>query len=299
MKHLSKTVVAVVVTHNRPEELMLVMRALQGQTRVPERILVLDNASTVPASDILAGFPFVEIVRSEVNSGGAGGFSLGIDAALVHSPDWLWLMDDDAVPRPDALERLLEQVPSLEKKTNQLGALCCAVYEFDALAPMHRRRFFMPFAWEQAVSLVLYSAATVQIDTGSFVGLLLSAKAARLVGLPNADFFLAYDDTEYFLRLLNAGYSNWLVPASKIDHLRSASARLRSSFFGPKHYYNIRNRLAVALQYARWKTPAVCLALLSGLLIWLACGGIRQPESIRLLFRAVNDGLRGKLGELN
>jgi GT2 family glycosyltransferase len=299
MKYPDIRVVAVVVTHNRPDELRLVVRALQGQVRAPERILVLDNASTVSASNILANFPCVEIIRSEVNSGGAGGFAFGIEGALVHSPEWLWLMDDDAIPRPDALERLLEQLPSLEEKTNQIGALYCAVYEFGKLAPMHRRRFSMSFGWEQFVSLEQYSAGPVQIDTGSFVGCLLSAKAARVVDLPNAEFFLAYDDTEYSLRLANAGYSNWLIPASKIDHLRSASARLRSSPFGLKHFYNIRNRIAVVLQYARWKTPAVCLAILWGVVIWIGCGGARHSKSIRLLFRAINGGLRGKLGKLN
>ncbi len=295
MKQFSANVIAVVVTHNRPEELRLVVQALQRQTLSLTRILVLDNASAIPANDILADLPSVEVIRSAVNCGGAGGFALGIDTALNHTPEWLWLMDDDAVPELDALEKLLDELPALAKKSTQLGSLCCAVYEFDTLAPMHRRKFFMSFAWERVVSLNQYSAGPVQIDTGSFVGCLLNAQAVKNIGLPNADFFLAYDDTEYFLRLGNAGYSSWLIPSSKIDHLRSATARLRSNHFGCKHFYNIRNRLVVCRQYARWKTPAACIGLVSGFMIWLSCGGAKHPKTIFLLFRAFHDGLTGKL----
>ena len=287
-------VAAVVVTYNRPKELLQVVDAVQKQSRVPDYIFIIDNASTIPASMTVSGYSGIEVIRHEVNSGGAGGFAAGVETAMAYSPDWIWLLDDDAVPRTNALELLLSGSMLLR---NSIGALCPAVYEFGALATMHRRRFSKMLAWEQAISAKKYSDGPVQIDTGSFVGFLLNANVVGLVGIPDTSYFMAYDDTEYSLRLINAGYTNWLIPASKIDHLRMAGSRLSSSPFGLKHFYNIRNRLSVAVQHAKWKMAAACLAISAGFVIWLACGGTRHPSSIRLLLKAINDGLKHRLGQ--
>ena len=42
------------------------------------------------------------------NYGGAGGFAYGMAQALAHGADLIWLMDDDTVPEPGALEALLQ-----------------------------------------------------------------------------------------------------------------------------------------------------------------------------------------------
>lgn len=288
-------VVAVVVTYNRPKELLLVVNALQEQSRAPDNILIIDNASAIPASTTLSEYSGIDVIRSEVNTGGSGGFAAGVEAAMVLSADWIWLLDDDAVPRIDALRLLLSGSVLLQ---NRVGALCSAVYEYGELAPMHRRSFTKLIAWERAISKKKYREEPVQIDTGSFVGFLLNAHVVRLVGLPNTNFFMAYDDTEYSLRLINAGYTNWLIPASKIDHLRQSGTRLRYSPFGHKHYYNVRNRLAVAVQHSKWKMAAACLAIISGFAIWLGCGGLKHPGTVRLLFQAFKDGLENRLGKL-
>jgi hypothetical protein len=50
----------------------------------------------------------VDLLVAAANSGGAGGFTRGIARALQeHSPDLLWLLDDDTVPLPGALGALV------------------------------------------------------------------------------------------------------------------------------------------------------------------------------------------------
>ena len=43
------------------------------------------------------------------NEGGAGGFHEGMKRAHADGAHWMWLMDDDTVPRPDALAELHSQ----------------------------------------------------------------------------------------------------------------------------------------------------------------------------------------------
>lgn len=279
-------VAAVVVTHNRPVLLAEVLDALRGQTVPLARVIVVDNASEQPTQTLLAAADDLDVVRLERNVGGAGGFSAGVERGVEAGYDWVWLLDDDAVPRTDALERLLVQAAG---QTTRIGALCTAVIEFGDIALMHRRRFDPGTLAEPALPREDYAKPAAEIDTGSFVGFLLNAQAAREVGPPNASFFLAYDDTEYSLRLRESHWSIWLVPSAVVDHKRSPGGRLRDGPYGIKHYYNLRNQLAVFRRYGsapRWRllVPVVKHAVLAARDWRLA--------SLRLWWRACRDSRR-------
>lgn len=105
---MSERVCAVVVTYNRKELLRKCLAALKSQTRKPDHILVVDNASTDGTPEMLKEeFPQVEVLRLPENQGSAGGFHEGMNRAYEEGWDWIWIMDDDALPEPTALERLL------------------------------------------------------------------------------------------------------------------------------------------------------------------------------------------------
>ena len=103
------TVAAVVVTWNRLDLLREALPAVLGQTRPPDRVIVVDNASTdgTPAA-VRADFPGVDLVSLPRNTGGAGGFAYGLALAQAAGAGLAWLMDDDTVPEPGALGALLQ-----------------------------------------------------------------------------------------------------------------------------------------------------------------------------------------------
>lgn len=101
-------VCAIVVTYNRKELLRECLAALAAQTRPPDRVLVVDNASSDGTQAMVeAEYEEVELLALPTNQGGAGGFHEGMKRAHVDGAEWLWLMDDDTIPRPDALAELL------------------------------------------------------------------------------------------------------------------------------------------------------------------------------------------------
>lgn len=271
-------IVAVVVTRNRPQLLAQALNALLTQTRPPSGIIVVDNASGLETQQLLATHNDVKVHRLEENVGGAGGFAIGIESALADGADWIWLLDDDAIARPDALAHLANAIAEAKSST---GAICSAVWEFGKLAVQHRRYFDPTTLAERPVTLAAYRRRCVSVDTASFVSFLLNARAAVQVGLPKREFFLGYDDTEYSLRLRRQGWHLQLVPASEVDHMRSQQGRLRHGPFSIKHYYNLRNQLAVLRYYGRapaWRLwlPIIkfaCVALydckISSLKLWL------------------------------
>lgn len=212
------TVCAFVLTRNRKALLAECLRALLAQTWRIEAIVVLDNASTDGTEDHLRALglldePRVRLERRTSNTGGAGGYREGMRLGLEQDCDWLWLMDDDAEPRADALERLLAAPPACDPNT---AALCSAVVHPDGTVdPQHRcelGRFIVPLD-----SRAYERGRYAPVDCASFVGLLVRSSAAREAGLPMAEFFIGYDDAEYCLRLRRHGEIR-LVPESELVH---------------------------------------------------------------------------------
>ncbi|MBC7514620.1 MAG: glycosyltransferase [Herminiimonas sp.] len=286
-------IAAVVVTHNRPALLRQVIAALQAQTRRPDVIYIVDNASRTETQALLARMRDVVVLRSEVNLGGTGGFALGMERARAGGCDWIWLLDDDAIPRAQGLETLEQALLDLPSTT---GAICGTVREFDDIALMHRRRFTNFLGIERCLPREAYETRSVEIDTGSFVGFLASTAAIEAVGLPDTTFFLAYDDTEYSLRLKRAGFDLWLVPDSIVDHMRTAEGRLRSTTFDRKHYFNIRNRIVVKKKYAAFNTVSALSGCLFGIALWMRSKGRFRLHTLRILIRALADGYNTRLG---
>lgn len=282
-------VVAVVVTHNRPALLKSALDALRSQTIDLQNIVVVDNASRQETVELLQREPGLEVLRMEHNAGGSGGFAAGMEQALRMQPKWIWLLDDDVIVQDNTLENLLCPQEHIDYDAGAVAVLCPAVEEGGKLALMHRRYFDPSTLRESVVPRQQYKYPFVEISTASFVGFLVRADAVRQVGLPDARFFLSYDDTEYSLRLKGAGYTLWLLPASRADHRRPSNARLRDQPFGLKHYYNLRNRLIVYRKFGhapvwRWLWP-----LAQGFLLLLVAGKGR-PTAFRWWWRALCDG---------
>jgi rhamnopyranosyl-N-acetylglucosaminyl-diphospho-decaprenol beta-1,3/1,4-galactofuranosyltransferase len=286
-------VAAIVVTYNRPLLLQQVVAGLHGQTRAVDRIFIVDNGGDDTTRALAGQLGDVAVLRAETNLGGAGGFALGMAHAHAAGFDWIWLLDDDAIPRPDALASLEQAVLGVARTA---GAVCGAVREFGAIALAHRRWFNRWSGREARVARRAYAGPPMPIDTGSFVGFMVAASAIARVGLPEPAFFLAYDDTEYSLRLGRAGLAVWLVPASIVDHMRTAQGRLRAGPFGRKHYFNIRNRIVVIRKHAALPVLPACGAVLFGVALWLASPGRFRRDAVTILRQAISDGWSGKLG---
>ena len=216
-------IAAVVVTFNRKALLMECMDALLNQTYPVDRIYLVDNASTDGTPDALAdagfiGHPKIEYVRLPDNTGGAGGFYEGMKLAHEGAFDWVWVMDDDAEPMPDALALLLStKTPS---SLDGCAALCGVKVGLDGVPQyVHRGRFESGVG---PIPLTETEAMTEQtISYASFVGLLINSKAVDQIGYPLPEFFIWFDDVEYCQRLKLVGpiYYN---PQSVILHKDNA-----------------------------------------------------------------------------
>lgn len=223
---MSGGVWAVVVTWNRRVLLEQCLEALMAQTRACDRVLVVDNASDDGTDELLAAWSDrVTVLRLDRNTGGAGGFNAGVRAAVEDGADRVWLMDDDVLPEPQALERLLAAEQALEGRGVEAAFLCSTVRTpqgaLTNVAEVDRRLNDLGYAaWGEHLDLGLM--ATRQ---ATFVSLLTSRDQVLRHGLPLAPMFIWGDDTEYTLRL-SQDRPGFVVGDSRVVHVRAASGAL-------------------------------------------------------------------------
>jgi GT2 family glycosyltransferase len=232
-------VTAVVVTHNRRQLLLEALAAVHAQSRAPDAVIVVDNASTDDtAAAVRAHYPSARLAELAHNTGGAGGFAYGMALALAGGADLVWLMDDDTVPRPDALRAMLEARGSHPGRPPALVA--SRVLWTDGRAhPMNTPRT-KPFA-TRAERLAAAAAGCLPIRSASFVSILVDADECRRCGLPQADYFLWNDDFEFTTRLLR-GNAGLLCPASVVVH-KTRTFGSTDADPGPRFFYEVRNKI--------------------------------------------------------
>jgi rhamnopyranosyl-N-acetylglucosaminyl-diphospho-decaprenol beta-1,3/1,4-galactofuranosyltransferase len=219
--------------------LLEALAAVHAQSRAPDAVIVVDNASTdQTAAAVRTHFPSAQLAELARNTGGAGGFAYGIALALAEDADLLWLMDDDTMPEPHALRAMLEARRCHPARPPAL--IASRVLWTDGRAhPMNTPRT-KPFV-TKAERLAAAAAGCLPIRSASFVSVLVDAGECRRRGLPQADYFLWNDDFEFTTRLLR-GNAGLLCPASVVVH-KTATFGSTDADPGPRFFYEVRNKI--------------------------------------------------------
>ncbi len=273
------TVTAVVVTRDRLELLQACLAALAAQTRPPDRVLVVDNVSTDGTRAWLRDQP-VDVLELPENVGGAGGFDAGLRDAVASGAEWAWLMDDDTIPRPDALAELLgADAPGTVLRAS------VAVWRDGRLHPMN-----LPGLARDRVSALVDGAEhhVLPLRTATFVSLLVHREAVERFGLPPAHFFIWSDDMEYTARVTRGGGRGVLVTRSVVEH-RTARPHTAVTAAGDRFYFHVRNSLYMSR--SRSWSPLERLSILY-LLAATSIQYVRRGGSPATVLRGVRDGLR-------
>ena len=231
------SVVAVVVAYNRRVLLLEALAALKAQTAALTAVIVVDNFSDDDSAETAQAFwPEVELVRLTRNTGGAGGFATGMAMAIArHEPDWVWVMDDDTIPTPTALEELLVAVD----RPDVVLAGSRVVWTDGSDHPMNTPRR-NPFARREELRAAAELGVT-PVRSSSFVSMLVSADRVKAAGLPIADYFIWNDDFEFSTRMLRRG-RGLFVPESVVVHKTKARANTDADP-GARFYFEVRNKI--------------------------------------------------------
>ncbi|WP_353708693.1 glycosyltransferase family 2 protein [Cellulosimicrobium sp. ES-005] len=282
-------IAAVVVAYDRRDLLVEALDALAAQTRRLDAVVVVDNASHDDSAVVAAEHPVgAEVLELPRNTGGAGGFAVGMAHAVeALDADLVWLMDDDTIPTPTALAELLAAREAYPGPVALLGSR--VVWHDGRDHPMNtpRRR---PGASAEQIARARESGA-LPVRSSSFVSMLVDARAVRHHGLPVADYFIWNDDFEYSARLLRRG-TGLHVPASVVEH-RTKKFGATDADPGERFYYEVRNKLWMLLRSPSLSPEERFLYLGASLRRWARTfRGSRNRDVLRSAgLRGARDGL--------
>jgi GT2 family glycosyltransferase len=230
-------------------------------------VVVVDNGSTDgTAARVAAAHPGVRVVRSSTNRGFAGGNNLALRD--VRTP-WVLLLNNDAVPDPDAIRTLVHAARRAPADVAALAPTVLLAERFRAAAAGEAPDVVGPDGrWvsdpDGDVRLVNSTGNEIRtdgfgVDRGwladatrhdppsevfgfSGAAALLRTAALRDVGLFDERFFMYYEDSDLSWRLRLAGWRVLHCPGAVVSHAHAASSREGSDFFV---FHDARNRLAM------------------------------------------------------
>ncbi|MGQ9736045.1 MAG: glycosyltransferase family 2 protein [Thermaceae bacterium] len=291
---MSERVCAVVVTYNRKELLRECLEALKGQTRRVDHILVVDNASTDGTEEMLkAEFPEVEVLRLPENQGGAGGFYEGMKRAHGMGFDWLWLMDDDTIPREDALEELLLAAEKVEEVLGRKPDFLASRPVWTDGRP--HPRGFQPLQYKPLDRLfALLEVGLAPVRGATFVSLLVRKEAVEEYGYPRKEFFFWHDDTEYTYRITRGGVGV-LVPKSIVVHKSGKAPYQLKGKNVERFFFDVRNWIWLVKSGVLTRREKVLGFL--GLLVRTAQflrNNWTTPRAYAAVLRGIREGLFGR-----
>ena len=217
---MKETVAAIVVTFNRAKQLIEGIEGILEQSRMPDRLYIIDNHSNSETFEVLYEKGWlkekpveegkenqliitnlnvpnqsnpdfaIHYIRMAKNEGGAGGFYTGMKAAFDDGFQWLWMMDDDGVPAKDQLRELLHH----SEKSNLLfsNALVTSINDNRLLA-------FDLNEYQRTDEVT--NKPVLKGIVAAFNGTLISRKVVEKIGFIKREMFIWGDETEYMNRV--------------------------------------------------------------------------------------------------
>ncbi len=235
---MSPSVSAVVVNFNGAGHIEACLESLAGQTRRPESVVVVDNASSDGSPEIVAReFPWVKVIASRRNLGYAAACNLGwrespadlvafLNNDLTLAPEWLERVLAAAKPPWDfwASRILFARAPQVVDSAGDAMAVVGAAYKIGHGMPASL--FEEPREVFGACGAAAVFRKEVLEATGGF----------------DEDLFLIHEDSDLNFRARLLGFRCLYVPEARVYHDVNRSIGTLSPTYV---YYGHRNSEAV------------------------------------------------------
>lgn len=220
---MASTIAVVIPNYNGRKYLGDCLRAIRGQTRKPDRIIVVDNGSSDGSVAYLRReFPETERIALPENTGFCGAVNTGIRSAS--DMDYVFLLNNDTKAEPGCIAGLMdamERDPRLfsaqakmlrmddPSRIDDAGDLYCALgWAFARGKGRPENRYEKPCR-------IFAACAGAAVYRTAYL---------KKVGLFDEHHFAYLEDTDIGWRARLSGYRNEFVPSARVLHVGSASS---------------------------------------------------------------------------
>lgn len=181
-------------------------------------IILVDNASTDKSAEIIKKeYPEVILIKNVRNLGFAGGNNVGIIRSLSNGSDYIWLLNNDAIVETNTLSHLV----SGAEADLSIGLLSPVIYYYDSTETIQFccHLFNLRNMKVRDIKSLdqLRKLGKAEISLWG-TALLIRRTVVEKIGDLNESLFAYFEDSDYCIRAINAGYYNVVVQKAKIFH---------------------------------------------------------------------------------
>jgi len=294
----------VIVTFNSENHVLKCIASVYGNNYKNLSVVVVDNNSNDNTiSAIKKNYKNIHIVKNNDNLGFAKGCNQGIKFLLKHHTEYVLLLNPDTLISKSFLKKML--IPFDEnKKIFVAGSIITYMKNPKKIwyAGGYLNKIFLytrhKYMDKHVESLKIKSGITDFI-TGACM--MIRGEAIKKIGLLPEDYFLYFEDIVFCKKIIDEGFSCYLLAEPLVRHDVSASTGIAGSnnISSLKAYYFARNPLLYIK--ANTNSPKKILQIIGQFIIRFPyyLFFMLRMKSVQLIFsylRGLRDGLIGKEG---
>jgi GT2 family glycosyltransferase len=242
IRHVGKSVCAVIVNYNGGATLTECVRSLRAST-IPVSIVVSDNGSEDYSIAYLRASVTNAPQLSIIENGENLGYAKANNIALARCrSDYVLVLNPDCIVKPDTLEKMI----GVMERHPEAGMAGCLIVNPDGSEQVGCRRL-VPTPWRSMVRVLHLhqiirnhprfrsfmmaglplprAPEPVEAISGAFM--LVRREALAAVGLMDGNYFLHCEDLDWCMRFRQAGWKILFAPHVRIVHWKGLSSMAR------------------------------------------------------------------------
>lgn len=177
--------------------------AIEKQT-LKSKIIVVDNGSADDSDLLLERYLSKEVIliKLDKNYGFGSGCNSGIKCALMNGADFIWLLNNDALPESNCLEMMIQEF----SKNECIGLVGAIIKDNTNIIKDHSGSFMNPLTLSVKNTYLSDKINSSEYSWITGACMLLSCKLINSVGFFDEDFFMYWEDADFCQRARLAGY---------------------------------------------------------------------------------------------
>jgi GT2 family glycosyltransferase len=212
-------VYVVVLNWNGWRDTIRCLDALALGTYPDLHVVVVDNGSTDDSvEELRRAYPKLSLLETGQNLGFAGGSNPGIRHAIKQNADFIWLLNNDTEPEPDALTHMVRRAQS-DPHIGSVGSVLLSSNRTRVLAWGGGR----VNRWMGYSRHATGPENDRWFDYITAASMLVPRKAFEQIGLLDERYFLYWEDIEFGFRLRRNGWRLAVASDSRVIHKENGS----------------------------------------------------------------------------
>lgn len=251
-------VLVVILNWNSPYETLTAVESVLQITYSNFNVILVDNGSTDNSIAVLEKITSdrIRLIKSPTNVGFTGGSNLGFELALRNNSDYVWLVNSDSVVGTSTLSSLVSVAES-DATIGLISPMIASLQEPSKL--LNVGGLYIPELPTFSSTKNLQEAQKWAVTNPNRIMLMGTALLVRValihkIGMLDPAMFAYWEDTDFSLRSIKAGFRN-VIDFDSIIYHKEKSADTAAHEMKPHYwYYMARNEIRFWKKHAKLST---------------------------------------------